>query len=45
MNNEELNAALYEKMSAEQDQFVGRLLKLAPEEMLEHRRLAYHGLH
>ncbi len=36
MNNEELNAALYEKMSAEQDQFVGRLLKLAPEEMLEH---------
>ena len=36
MINEELNAALYEKMSAEQDQFVGRLLKLAPEEMLEH---------
>ena len=36
MTNKELNAALYEKMSAEQDQFVGRLLKLAPEEMLEH---------
>ncbi len=36
MNKEELNAALYEKMSAEQDQFVVRLLKLAPEEMLEH---------
>lgn len=36
MTNEELNAALYEKMSAEQDQFTGWLLKLAPEEMLEH---------
>ena len=36
MTNKELNAALYEKMSAEQDQFVGWLLKLAPEEMLEH---------
>ena len=36
MINEELNAALYEKMSAEQDQFVGWLLKLAVEEMLEH---------
>ena len=36
MTNEELNAALYEKMSAEQNQFTGWLLKLAPEEMLEH---------
>ncbi len=36
MTNEELNVALYEKMSAEQDQFTGWLLKLAPEEMLEH---------
>ena len=36
MTNEELNAPLYEKMSAEQDQFVGWLLKLAPEEMLAH---------
>ena len=36
MTNEELNAALYEKMSAEQNQFVGWFLKLAPEEMMEH---------
>ncbi len=36
MTNEELNAALYEKMRAEQDQFTGWLLKLAPKEMLEH---------
>lgn len=36
MSNEELNAALYEKMSAEQDQYVGWLLKQPPEEMLEH---------
>ena len=36
MTNKELNAALYEKMSAEQDQFVGWLLKQPTEEMLEH---------
>lgn len=36
MTNEELNAAVYEKMDAEQTEFIGWLLKLPPEEMLEH---------
>ena len=36
MTNEELNAAVYEKMDAEQTEFIGWLLKLSPEEMLEH---------
>ena len=36
MTNEELNAAVYEKMDTEQIEFIGWLLKLPPEEMLEH---------
>ena len=36
MTNEELNAAVYEKMNAEQTDFTAWLLMLPPEEMLEH---------
>lgn len=36
MTNEELNAAVYEKMSAEQDEYKAWLLKQPPEEMLAH---------
>ena len=36
MTNEELNAAVYKKMDAEQTDYIGWLLKLPPEEILEH---------
>ena len=36
MTNEELNAAVYQKMEAEQENFIGWLLKMPLEEALEH---------
>ena len=36
MNNEELNTALYKKMSAEQEKYRGWLLTQPPEEILKH---------
>ena len=36
MNQEELNKALYEKMSAEQERFKHNLLGMTPEEVLDH---------